>query len=626
MSVPAAGTANVSATGGPAIDVTGTSGATLAFDAVSSTNSSNDGINLAGLGTGTFTAASGNITGAAGIAFDLDAGTGTVTYPGAVGNGTGAPVEITNRTGGTVTLSGAITDTNDAGGGITLTSNTGGTMSFTGGVALSTGASPAFAATGGGTVNVTGSANTLESTTGTALNVASTTIGASGLTFRSISSNGAASGIVLDTTGSSGGLTVAGNGSTCTSAATCTGGAIQNSTGPGVSLTSVGGGVGLTRMSVNNGGDDGIRGTSVTGFTLDNSRVTNNGNAVNESGVDFVGGLTGTASVSASQIFGSFENGMIVTNASGSLNLTVTGSTMNSVSTADSGNDGLHLDANNTANITVSVTGSTFSDNRGDHFQFSTNATSSGTNSVTFSNNTLTGDRGSTHLGTDLGAGVTISPDAAADTAFTISDNNIQGAVSSAIAVAPGAASVPGGVTSGTISGNTIGNAGVVDSGSAQAAGIVAYADGDGTHTIRIENNQIRQWSGFAGIDMLIRDGSPTLNATITGNTIANPGTFGGNGILASAGAITTDAGTICAAITGNTLGGSGGGGTTDFRLRQRFLTTFRLPGYGGAAGDTAAVVAFVQGNNLGVETGSATANFPAGGGGFTGGVACPTP
>ena len=62
--------------------MTGTTGATLAFDAVSSTNSTTDGINLAGLGTGTFTAASGTITGAAGIAFDLDGGSGDVTYPG----------------------------------------------------------------------------------------------------------------------------------------------------------------------------------------------------------------------------------------------------------------------------------------------------------------------------------------------------------------------------------------------------------------------------------------------------------------------------------------------------------------------------------------------------------------
>ena len=130
VSVPAAGTANVSATGGPAVDVTGTTGATLAFDAVSSTNSTTDGINLAGLGTGTFTAASGTITGAAGIAFDLDGGSGAITYPGALNNGAGQTAEITGRSGGTVTLSGPITETSDADatrdGGIAVTGNTGG--------------------------------------------------------------------------------------------------------------------------------------------------------------------------------------------------------------------------------------------------------------------------------------------------------------------------------------------------------------------------------------------------------------------------------------------------------------------------------------------------------------------
>jgi hypothetical protein len=511
-----------------------------------------------------------------------------------------------------------------------LNNNAGSTINFTGGMTLNTGANPALTATGGGTVSATQNnttiVNMITTTTGTALNVDNTTIGASGLTFRSISANGAATGIVLNNTGSSGGLTITGNGGTCASPATCTGGAIQNSVGAGIELTSVGGGVSLTRVSINNGGDDGIRGASVTGFALNNSRVTDNGNAANESGLDFVGGLIGTASVSASHVSGSFENGMIVTNASGSLNLTVTNSTLNSVSTLLSGNDGLHLDANDTANMTVSVTGSTFSDNRGDHFQFSTNATSSGTNSVTFSNNTLIGDRGASHGGTDLSAGILISPDGAADTTFTISTNNVQGAVSHAIAVAVGANSVPAGVTSGTISGNTIGTAGTIDSGSAQASGIAAYTDGGGTHTIRIENNQIRQWSGAAGIDVLSGDGSPTVNATITGNTVAEPGTFGGNGVLVTAGEIATDAGTICTSITGNTLAGSGSIPNTDFRLRQRFGTTVRLPDYTGTAGDTAAVVAFVQGNNPGAETGSATVNFPAGGGGFVGGAACAIP
>src|SRR5436190_8994031 len=122
------------------------------------------------------------------------------------------------------------------------------------------------------------------------------------------------------------------------------------------------------------------------------------------------------------------------------------------------------------------------------------------------------------------------------------------------------------------------------------------------------------------------RTGSRTLNATITGNTLANPGTFASNGLFVFGGATTTDGGLICAGISGNSITGSSANGSTDFRLRQRFNTTIRLPGYGGAAGDTTAVVIFVEGNNGGTPTGSATVAFPTTGGGFAGGSACPTP
>ena len=86
VTVAAAGTANVSATGGPAVDVTGTSGASLSFDDVDSSNSANDGVNLDGLGaTGTFSAdANSSIAGAAGIAFDVNGGSGAVDYNGAI--------------------------------------------------------------------------------------------------------------------------------------------------------------------------------------------------------------------------------------------------------------------------------------------------------------------------------------------------------------------------------------------------------------------------------------------------------------------------------------------------------------------------------------------------------------
>ena len=49
-----------------------------------------------------------------------------------------------------------------------------------------------------------------------------------------------------------------------------------------------------------------------------------------------------------------------------------------------------------------------------------------------------------------------------------------------------------------------------------------------------------------------------------------------------------------------NSITGSGKNGSNDFRVRQRFLTTVRLPGYGGGNQDTAAVVTFLQGRNSG--------------------------
>ena len=87
--------------------------------------------------------------------------------------------------------------------------------------------------------------NTLTTTTGTALNVANTTIGANRLEFRSISANGAANGIVLSNSGASGGLTVIGTG------AAGTGGTIQNITTRGASFINASN-ISLTNMNFTN--------------------------------------------------------------------------------------------------------------------------------------------------------------------------------------------------------------------------------------------------------------------------------------------------------------------------------------------------------------------------------------
>jgi hypothetical protein len=596
--VVGAGGSNVEATNGPAVDVTQAT-VTLPFLSIKSTNSPTTGVALNSV-AGTFSAGSGSsISGTSGTGFQVGSSSANVSYDGTI--------------------------TTTAGKGVDLTSNSG-TIGFTGALTLSSGANTAFNATGGGTVTSTNTSSTLTSTTGTALNVANTTIGAGGLKFRSISAgtgaSGPVSGIILNTTGSSGGLTVSGSGSAGS------GGTIQRTTGPGISLTSTSN-VSLSWMNVQNGGDDGIRGSNVTGFTLDRSTLSANGNAAGESGLDFAG-LFGTASITNSTITGSAEDNAVIRNSSGTLSsLTVTGSTFSSNSSI--GNDGLLIDLTGTANVTASVSSSTFTANRGDHFQGT--AANSAVLNVTFSGNTLTGGHA-----TALGQGITINaatavPGFSGAVTYTLSNNSINGAILNAIQTNLGT-SAAGATMSGTISNNVIGTAGSFQSCSTQGSGIGIDAHGNGTHTVVVSGNTIRQCFD-RGITVLANDGSGTLNLTVTGNNSSHSdGTNSREGFFLNAGSAdpnifgVADAHFVCLNLGGagalsNTLT-HGPGASDDFRIRQRFSTTVRLPGYAGSATDTAAVVSYVLSRNS-ATAGSATVSSPPGGG-FVGGVACPLP
>ncbi len=651
-----AGTSNsLVANGGPALDISSTSlGSGATFSTLSSTNSLTKGINLDTV-SGGLVANGGSLSNAGGISFDLNAGSSTVTYAGSISNIANVLlIDVSARTGGTVTFSGNLSSTS-AGNGINVASNTGGTINFSGstktlttgadaavtlssnggatinftggGLAISTTSGTGFNATGGAAaITVQGSGNTIASTTGTALNVASTTIGASGLTFQSIASNGAASGIVLSSTGANGGLTVTGTGSANS------GGTIQSSTGPGISLSSTQS-VSLSWMRIQNGGDDGIRGSNVNGFSLIQSTVSANGNAANENGLDFTE-LAGSAQITSSTITGSATHNAIIVNSSATLNpLTVTGSTVSSNSST-LGDDGLQCSVTGTGSITVSVTGSIFTANRGDHFQAV--ATNAGNLNVTFTGNTLTGGNAS-----PLGQGVTVNaaagvPGYTGSVVYNISNNTINGAVLNAIQTNLGT-SAAGATMSGTIANNQIGTAATFQSCSTQGSGIGLDAHGNGTHTVAVTGNTIRQCFD-RGISVLANDGSGTLNMTVTGNTLLHTdGTNSREAFFVNNGSAdpnifgVPDAHFVCLTLGGaganaNTLS-HGPGAPDDFRLRQRFNSTIRLPGYAGAATDTAAVVTFVKGNNLpaGTLVGSATVNSPPGGG-FVGGAACPLP
>ena len=641
-------------TNGQALSLTngasGTGGVT--FTSVTSTGGTNN-VSLTTL-TGTFNLAGGALSGATSHGFAVDGSTASINYSGTITNSAARVVSVINKTGGTVALSGAVSGT---GQGVFLNANTGATVNFTGGLSLSTGANAAFTATGGGTVtatqNNTSIVNTLTTTTGIALNVANTTIGAGGLTFRSISANGGANGIVLNTTGASGGLTVTGNSSglcggqvtgvpatvTGPNAADCTGGVIQNTTGAGILLTSTSS-VSLTRIRVANGADDGVSGTTVTGFTLASSLIENNGNAVGEASLDF-DNLHGTSSITNSAIRLAHENNVEVRNTvnnGAQATLSITGSTINNNSSRTQSDDGVLYQGLGTSNMSITVTGCALFANRGDHLQATTNDT--GDMVAVFTNNTLTGGH-STALGQDIVVN-TGNTSSGASFTYDINGNSINGSILSAITATLGTPSV--GVTmSGQIRNNIIGTTGVNRSGSRDANGIAINQTGGGTLTTSITGNTIRQW-GSRGISASAFDTSGNLNLTIQSNQILEGAPVDPVSMVGGREAVIVIAGSSAAGDTNVVclqLGGAGAlsnnlnrgpeaviSGEQDVRLRARSASTFRLPGYGGAAGDTAAVAAFVAAMNTSSEDGSimVAADRAATSTGFVGGASCSTP
>lgn len=675
VTIPNAATANVSATGGPAVDVSSSPGVSLALDSVSSTSSSTDGISLEGLAEGTFTASSGTLSGASGIAFDLDGGSGEVTYGGSIADGTGASVDVTGRTGGTATLSGTIADGSDAGGGVTVSGNSGGStilsgasktfstgavgavsmtssdghsLRFTGGgLSVTTSSGRALDATASGSLAVSGTGNVLNSSSGRALGVVTTDIGAAGLVFDRISSSGAANGILLDTTGSAGSLQVTGTGGTCTAADTsgCSGGTIASTTGAdSASATPVGTGIVLrdtqapllTRMWVHDHSNYAIRGSSLRGLTISHSVVNglngDNGAAPYDDSSILLTDLTASATISGTHVSGGLEDNLRVANATGSLDRLVLDDVVLAASATRPANDAVSLESSATAGaLKATITDSSFQSAAGDLLQVIHSG--SGAGDLVMSGNAFSNAHPAIATG---GGGVSVfQSGVAGSTTVDVSGNSFRDAVGAGLLFVKNAGTS---TQRGIFSDNTIGVVGAANSGSAEGSGLKLQTIGGGSSGWTVSNNQIRGYNNM-GIEVLAGGGASaqdgTIVATVTGNTLADPGTTPGTSGLAKQ-AIHLNIGTqpgdtflACAAISGNDLASGGADSdpptiNADVRLRQRQSTTIRLPGYGGVPNDNAAVQAFVaSANSAGGPTVSASNTVATGGGGFTG-AACP--
>ncbi|XBB69667.1 Ig-like domain-containing protein [Nocardioides sp. WV_118_6] len=665
-------TSTITATGGPAVEINDAPASQLELATVSSAHSASRGISITGLTSGSFKANGGTVSDHTTTAFYVDGGNGTVTYAGAINDGVGGSVEVRGRSGGTVTASGTITDSTDIGGGVLVTGNTGGNTVLSGagstvrsgaadGIVLSSSSGHTLTlsggglqvastsgkgvdAAGGGTLNVTGTGNRIASTTGRALGVANTQIGSGNLVLESVSSNGAPNGIRLVATGTAGSLRVTGAGGTCTpgSTAGCTGGEIANSTGSSPSGDAPDGtGVvlsdtqapSLTRMWIHGAGNYALRGDRTRGLTFAESVVNGlNGDADTDSAVVLTE-LSGTASIARTHLSGGYSDTLRVTNTTGDLGRLTVDTVTFGLNGNRPQNDALQLDASGAAgDFPVTVTASTFQGAAGDQLQYGNAATKRGDLVVT--DNVFTNTHPAISAG---GGGVTVTEGGTTSLDATVTGNQLTGAVGPGFlfAKAPGS-----GVQRGTFANNRIGTAGVDSSGSLSASGLKLQNLGGGGIVWGVTGNQVRGYNTY-GVEVVAGGGggaqSGAVQTTVTGNVIAQPGTASATlgipkqGLHYNIGTTAGDTFEACADIQNNTLTGSGADGNpatgmnVDVRLRQRQLTTFRLPGYAGANNGNAAVESFLATRNVAGATVRAENSVASGGGGYVGaGLSCP--
>lgn len=624
------------------------------FTSITSGGGTNN-ISLASLG-GTLNIPSGALSGSTGTAFAINGGAGTISFGGTISNNAQAPVTVANKTAGTVTFSGATSSTAGTGLGIVLSSNTGATINFTGGLNLSTGANAALSATGGGTVvatqNNTTIVNTLATTTGTALNVVNTTIGASGLTFRSISSNGGSNnGIILINTGASGGLTVTGDGTNTTQGGNGSGGTIANKSGPDNS-TSQGSGIYLNttanvvlrRMTISGTHQNfGIRGFLVNNFTLEYSTVNgtlgtaaslaspeNYGEGAVYFGNTTTNGMTGVGTITGCVFGGGRARNVSVVNTAGTLNrLTIANSSFGLNQNFVDANQSLAVEARNAGTtVNATVTGSTFTGSPGDlaNFTGQTGTTMDVIFGSAASGNNLSNNHASNVIG---GGGLTFATQGVMNA--HVRGNTLRDAHGSAVTFFK----ATGGTTlNGFFDGNTIGVAAAANSGSKSGNGIFIVGAGAGTMAYTITNNAIHQIAGNGHIYADNTDGSYTANFDIRGNTLDTPvlpGWFAGIAITNGAPS-SPDTINVCARIGGagvadkNILNLSGQLGVIVGSSGQNGGHVFNLPTYAGGA-SFANVQTFIQNNNSGAFTTTAYADAPATAAAFTGtGTTCATP
>ena len=506
---------------------------------------------ISGSGFGTLTLDDTTLNGTGG-ALTLSNGTLAATFDGIVStNAPASGIAFSSSVIGSLS-SPSTTITNPTQSGISIASSASGTFSF-GNTTLNTSGSTGLSITdsaatinfqdldiapdsGVSAIGASTFTGTLTSTSGTiagsnvqAISISGTSSASRAnlnMVLTSVSASSATNGITLTNvakaSGATNSFTIAGDGggSNNASGGTITGTGASNA---GITLTSVND-VSLGYLSIQSSGTDGILATSCQNFSLSRTNITDTTGTTSDEGIQF-DNVTGTISISNCSVTSSPHNHLFLDNDSGTVSsLSITNSTFSNT-LAGTGNHGILVDANGTAVITtMAITNCTVSNNFSIGMQILSNGSAS-INGCNISGNTITTNT----LAADL------SLSSAANFTYDFNNNptirNRTGNGSHGLNTFQGCPS--SGTLQGKIRSNTIGQAGVKESGSAIGNGIRVNMNGAGTSQVEVTNNVIREAPNGRGIEVIRRSGNtadPACNnttglhkITLTGNNIFAP-------------------------------------------------------------------------------------------------------
>jgi hypothetical protein len=571
-------------------------------------------------------------------------------------------VSFTSSTG-TFTF-GPISVTGSGGGVKFGTTSSASTASFND---ITTSTGPAFQASSTGATNFT--FHDVSSSTGRAVDL---NAGTGSFTFHKIAASGADNGVLVQSI--TGGFTVNGDSTTAGS-----GGTIQNTTLNGMKFVSssnitlknmnltndaqtqtVGGAssacggdlatgnnlscvaglflqstttVTLNNLSVSGSKQQGINGNATNGLTITNSTITGNGDESFEDGI-LLQNASGTIGITGTTVTNNRARQMHIGNLSGTMTLNTSNSTYGrtAIGTADA-QQGVLLQLQGTSNSTINATTLTINKSFG---SVATNAFQiNADNGSPTVNGSITSSSFDTYA-----AAVFVNAGGTANVTFdtmnnaTMTNTSLQAINYTILGGGPG---ITAKIT-GTISGNTMNGCNPVGS-TCHGIDLNTGTDQNGELHLLIDNNNIQ---GTIGGVTLLADGAASpgtgkVHLRIIRNSITNPG-GGASAIRAGIelqAALSSPGGpniALCTNIGGagvqNTITGDWGrnSSTSGIYLRQRFspANSWALPGYGGTASDTTAVQNYLNARNtISGATFSSTASTTTGA--YTNG-ACSTP